>query len=72
MSKVAQAWTELMKMPAPDQELAAEAILSFAESRRGPHLTDEQVAEVERRLADPDEPTISMQEVRARLKTLGA
>ena len=70
--KIEQAWTELMKLPEAEQEVAADAILDYASGGRGASLSDEQVAEVERRLAEPSPKTLSITEFRARLRKLGA
>ena len=70
--KVEQAWAELLKLPEDEQEVAADAILDYASGSRGIALTDEQVAEVRRRLAEPDPKTLTITEFRARLRKLGA
>jgi putative addiction module component (TIGR02574 family) len=70
--KIEQAWAELMKLPDEEQEVAAEAILDYASGGRGVELSDEQVAEVERRLAEPSPKTLTITEFRARLRKLGA
>jgi hypothetical protein len=64
--KVERAWSALMGLPEPEQNLAAEAILDFAEGETRPSLTAEQIAEVERRLADPEPRFLTLDEVRAR------
>jgi putative addiction module component (TIGR02574 family) len=69
--KIEQAWAELMKLPDEEQDVAAEAILDYASGARGITLSDEQVAEVERRLAEPDPKTLTISEFRARLRKLG-
>ena len=70
--KIEQAWAELMKLPDEEQEVAADAILHYASGGRGVELSDEQVAEVERRLAEPNPKTLTITEFRARLCKLGA
>ena len=69
--KINQAWTELLKLPEAEQEVAADAILDYASGGHGISLSDEQVAEVERRLAEPDPKTLTITEFRARLRKLG-
>ena len=70
--KIEQAWTELLKLPQDEQEVAADAILDYASGGRGISLSDEQVAEVNRRLAEPDPKTLTITEFRARLRKLNA
>ena len=70
--KIEQAWAELMKLPDEEQEVAADAILDYTSGGRGIELSDEQVAEVERRLTDPNPKTLTITEFRARLRKLGA
>ena len=70
--KIEQAWTELLKLPQDEQEVAADAILDYASGGRGISLSDEQVAEVNRRLAEPNPKTLTITEFRARLRKLNA
>lgn len=71
-NKVKQAIEVLQALPADAQERAAEAIIDYGESHAGGwHLTDEQVAEVERRFADPNPKYLSLTEVRKRLRHFG-
>jgi hypothetical protein len=65
--KIKEAIAELEKLPAEEQELAAEAILDFAERRKTRELSEEQVAEVRRRLAEPDPKFLPVAEAKARL-----
>jgi putative addiction module component (TIGR02574 family) len=68
MNKIDEAWAALRKLPVREQERLAEAILDFAAGSGDTYvLTDEQAAEVERRLADPNPKYLSMPEARARL-----
>jgi putative addiction module component (TIGR02574 family) len=69
MSKIDEAWAALKKLPPEDQEHLADAILDFA-AREPYTLTDEQVEEIERRMADPNPECISLEEMRARLLEL--
>lgn len=70
--KIEQAWAELLRLPEDEQEVAADAILDYTSGARGISLSDEQVAEVRRRLADPNPKTLTITEFRARLRKLGA
>ncbi len=72
VGKIEQAWAELMKLPEDEQEVAADAILDYTSGGHGIELSAEQVAEVERRLADPNPATLTITEFRARLRKLGA
>jgi hypothetical protein len=67
MNKIDEAWAVLKKLSPREQELAAEAILDFAANASEFVLTDEQVAEVNRRLQETDPKTIDPAELRARL-----
>ena len=63
----------VLTWPPKRQEDAARVLTEMEEQDASPyHLTDEQVAEVERRLAEPNPKSISKAEVRARLRKLGA
>ena len=55
---------EIEKLPEQDQDAAAGALLEFLDQSSDRQLTAEQVAKVERRRADPNEPTFSLEEVR--------
>ena len=72
IKKLEKALAKLKSLPEHDQEVAAEAILDYAAGAAGPRLTDDQLAEVERRLADPKPSFISLAEVRARFKRVSA
>jgi hypothetical protein len=65
-SKVQEAVAELSKLSEAEQEVAAEAILDFARADRL-EITDEQAAEVQRRLRDPNPKFLTLAEVRALL-----
>jgi putative addiction module component (TIGR02574 family) len=68
MNKVDEAWAALRKLPAQEQERLADAILDYAAGIDDSYvLTDEQVAEVERRLADKNAPTLTLEEARRHL-----
>jgi hypothetical protein len=59
--------------PLERQEVAAKILTEMEAQDASPyHLSDEQVEEVRRRLADPDRKLVSHDEARARIKRLGA
>jgi hypothetical protein len=59
--------------PKEQQEAAAQVLLEMEAQQTSPYrLTDEQMAEVQRRLADPDAKFLTLAEVRVRLMRLGA
>ena len=63
----------VQRWPEERQDDAARMLLEMeAQDTAGYHLTDEQVAEVKRRLADPNPKFLTLAEVRARLVAFGA
>jgi hypothetical protein len=58
----------------PERQRDAARVLTEMEGQdaRSYHLTDEQVEEVKRRLADPDPETMTLAEARASLRKRGA
>jgi hypothetical protein len=65
---IEQAWAELKKLPRDEQEIVAAAILDYAAGAGRPRLTDDQVAEVARRLEDPSPTFATLPEVRAHFR----
>lgn len=65
-TKIEQAWTKLEKLPKADQDIAAEAILDYAAGNGMLRLSPDQVAEVERRLSDPDPRSLPLSEAQKR------
>lgn len=65
---IKQAWAELKKLPRDEQEIAAAAILDYAAGAGRPRLTEDQIAEVARRLTDPSPTFATLAEVRARFR----
>jgi len=63
----------LRELPEIDQDLAAVELMNFVNQFDMPRiqLSDEQVAEVERRLAKKDPKTLTMGQLDARLKRHG-
>ena len=58
--------------PEDRQEQAAQVLLEMEAQEQSPfRLTDEQAAEVQRRLADPEPRFLTLAELRARLARLG-
>jgi len=57
----------VLTWPTQRQEDAAQVLLEMEERDASPvHLTDEQVAEIERRLADPHPTFLTLEEIRRR------
>jgi hypothetical protein len=68
-----EAIARVQRWPEKRQEDAARILLEMeAQDTSGYQLTDEQVAEVKRRLADPNPKFLTLAEVRARLAHFGA
>lgn len=69
MNKIDEAWAALRKLPVQEQERLADVILDIAAGTDDNFgITDEQAAELERRLANPNPKYLTMPEVRARLR----
>jgi TPP-dependent pyruvate/acetoin dehydrogenase alpha subunit len=66
-----QAWRQIQLLPEHEQDAAAGALLDYVKHMRDMRLTDEQVAEVRRRMADPDRRLVSHAEARERIARLG-
>lgn len=69
--KLETAIKALSNLPNDEQEIAAQAIIDYASHDGGVHLTDEQVAEVNRRLKNPHRKHLTVSEVRTRLRHYG-
>ena len=61
---------QIEELPEGDQNAAAGALLDYVKHRRTVSLTDDQVAEVQRRIANPDRKLLSLGEVRERIARL--
>jgi hypothetical protein len=59
------------KWPEDRQDYAAELLREMDEGSSAYRLTDEQAAEVRRRLSDPNPKSYPIEELRARLSSLG-
>jgi hypothetical protein len=73
MTKLLQrAFEQARQLPDDQQDAAGAALLDYLDHMQAVRLTDEQIAEVRRRLAEPEGGTIALEEVRRRLQTRGA
>jgi len=63
---------EVERLPESEQDAAAGALLDYVKHMRELQLTDEQVAEVRRRIANPNRKLISHAEARERISRLGS
>jgi hypothetical protein len=68
MTKIELALARFRELPPEDQEAIAEIILGFGDSVDDFELTPEQIAEIERRAAEPDGELFTTEQVMARLK----
>lgn len=59
-------------MPDAEQDAAAGALMDYLAHRRDLRLTDEQLADIRRRRADPNRKLVSHEDARARIGCLGA
>lgn len=72
MTKLLQrAIEQIEKLPEGEQDAAAGALMDYLDHMRDLQLTDEQAAEVRRRIADPGA-TVPLAEVADRLRRRGA
>jgi hypothetical protein len=70
MTKLLQkAFEQAQRLSENEQDAAGVALLDYLDHMHAVQLTDDQVAEVRRRLADPQK-TISLDEVRRRFQDL--
>jgi hypothetical protein len=67
-----EALRQVEQLPAGDQDAAAGALLDYVKHMRDMQLTDAQVAEVRRRIADPNRKLLSHAEARERIERLGS
>lgn len=63
---------QVEQLPEAEQDAAAAALLDYLAHRHSLGLTDEQLAEIRRRRADPDRKLVSHGEARDRIARLGA
>jgi hypothetical protein len=64
--------SEVEKLPDGEQDAAAVAMLDYLAHRQSLRVSDEDLAEIRRRRADPERKLVSHEEARARIKRLGA
>jgi hypothetical protein len=62
---------QVEQLPDGEQDAAAVAILDYLTHRRDLRVSDEDLAEVRRRRADPNRKLVSHSEARKRIKQLG-
>lgn len=72
MNKIDEAWQVLKKLPAHEQERMANAILDFAaQGDSDLQISDEQLADLEQRMADKNAASMTLEEFRKRVRKLG-
>lgn len=72
MTKLLQkAFEQAQKLSQDEQDAAGGALLDYLDHMKGMRLTDEQVAEVRRRMADPNPTLLSLDEIKARIRRFG-
>lgn len=62
-----QTIAKVKKLPADEQDAAAYALLDYLDHREDVQLTQDQLAEVRRRIADPNRTFVSYEDARRRL-----
>ena len=67
-----EAIRQVEQLPEGEQDAAAGALLDYVRHMNEIRLTDEQVAEVRRRIADPNRKLVSLAEARARVERFGS
>jgi hypothetical protein len=67
-----EALRQVEQLPADDQDAAAGALLDYVKHMREIRLTDAQVEEVRRRIANPNRKMLSREEAWARIDKLGS
>jgi hypothetical protein len=63
---------QVEQLPDGEQDAAAVAMLDYLAHRRDLRVSDEQLAEIRRRRADPNRKLVSHDDARERIKRLGA
>lgn len=72
MNKIDEAWQALKKLPPQEQERLADVILDLAaQGSSDVQISDEQLADLELRMADKDAETMTLEEFRDRVRKLG-
>jgi hypothetical protein len=67
-----EALRQVAQLPTDDQDAAAGALLDYVKHMHDTCLTDAQIAEVQRRVSDPDRMLLSLKEARERIGRLGS
>jgi len=67
-----EAIRQVEQLPEGEQDAAAGALLDYVKHMHEIRLTDEQVAEVRRRITDPNRKLLSLAEARARIERFGS
>ena len=67
-----EALRQVEQLPPDDQNAAAGALLDYVKHMREMRLTDAQVEEVRRRIANPNRKLLSHAEAKARIDKLGS
>ncbi|MET3334321.1 MULTISPECIES: hypothetical protein [Bradyrhizobium] len=67
-----EAIRQVVQLPEGEQDAAAGALLDYVKHMRDIQLTEEQIAEVRRRRADPNRKFLFLDEVRARVERFGS
>jgi hypothetical protein len=70
--RVRNAIKQVEQLPDGEQDAAATAMLDYLAHRRDLRVSDEDLAEIHRRRADPNRRLVSHDDARARIKRLGA
>ena len=63
---------QVEQLPEGEQDAAATALLDYLAHRHDLRVSDRDLAEIQRRRADPNRKLVSHDEARARIKRLGA
>ncbi len=63
---------QVEQLPDDEQDAAAGALLDYLTHRKDLRVSDEQLAEIRRRRADPDRKLVSHEEARERIGRLGS
>jgi hypothetical protein len=64
--------TQVERLPEGEQDAAAAAMLDYLAHRRSLRVSDEDLAEIRRRRANPNRKLVAREEARARIGRLGA
>ncbi len=67
-----EALRQVEQLSADDQNAAAGVLLDYVRHMNELHLTDAQVEEVRRRIANPNRKLLTLSEARARVEKLGS